>query len=844
MEESILIKPLTDREREILILMNEGLTNGEIAIRLSLALTTVKWYNTQTFKKLGVENRRQAVEQFRNSRSDIVRRDDLLAATTPFIGRGLEKAKLIDLLREPTCRLVTVLGAGGMGKTRLALAAADHVRADFPDGVYFIPADALHTPDDLARAVAKHTGYPFSDSKNIQEQLLDWLRQRAMLLVFDSFELALGCVPFVTDLLETAGRIQILITSRQRLNLHAETVFSLAGMAYPPDNRSAVDRRYDAVQLFVETARRVQPEWTLTRANSHCVTRICRLTEGMPLGIVLAASWLDVAPVDRIQGEIERSIDFLARDLQDLPQRQHSIRAVLDSTWKYLPSAEQQIFMKLSIFRGGFTLTAAETVTGADLFALQNLMNKALLYRVNENRFDIHNLLRQYGEEHAQHSDLAHVEAAHARFFTDRVRRALVHSQAGKHRTALDSIQQEYENIQRAWNWTVQQRDYTLLSDLIEGLYFFGFTRFHSEKLFRHGLNVLGPEQDIIRAHLVVRSWDFIDHPQQELARILPILRQHDAPHLTAACLQTLAWLSYDLDHDPAAAIRYHRQTLAFFHSVGDQVTELNVLCNLGLCSARLGNLAAARMYYDQGQALHQDHTLEHTFLLALTAEHALLSGDFVTAEARYVQALKKTRHLKVRWGQLWNIGCLGLVKLLYGDLASARSLAKRIVLSDGRHHDQLAALVLLGMIANLDQKYEDAWQYCDMTQARENQYGYSPLYLGPIGQAIAACGMGDLAAAQQRLYGVWDALEYSPALRVLCLPVIAYLHADCDQMIPAVEALSLAAHHALAVPNGLQHWPLFTTLRARLEQQVPRLTFHAAWERGRSLSLMDMRLP
>jgi hypothetical protein len=190
-------------------------------------------------------------------------------------------------------------------------------------------------------------------------------------------------------------------------------------------------------------------------------------------------------------------------------------------------------------------------------------------------------------------------------------------------------------------------------------------------------------------------------------------------------------------------------------------------------------------------------------------------------------------------------MGCLGLVKLLGGDVASARKLASGVELDNGRRHsDQLPARVLLGMIANLDANYQDGWDYCDMAAARENMYGFSPQYLGQIGQAIAACGLGDFASAQQHIQTVWNIVDYSPALRVICLPVIAWLYADCQQTIEAVEILSLAVNHRLSTPARWKNWPLVTELRAVLKSNLPDPTFYATWEQGKSLSLHDIKLP
>ena len=257
-------------------------------------------------------------------------------------------------------RLLTILGPGGMGKTRLALAV----------GSGLLP------------------------------QLLNTLSRQNLLLILDNFEQVVGGVTVVDRLLQTCPNLSILVTSRQRLSLVSESRYPLAGLDFP-DLLTVEDAlAYTAVQLFVDSGRRVRPSFELSDANIVYVIHICRLVQGMPLALILAAAWLELLTAADIAVEIEKSLGFLASELADLPPRQRSMRAVFDRSWQRLLPEEQDVLERLSIFRGGFTHDTAEQVASANLRILLSLANKSLLQRQpDRGRFALHELLRQYAAE-------------------------------------------------------------------------------------------------------------------------------------------------------------------------------------------------------------------------------------------------------------------------------------------------------------------------------------------------------------------------------------------------------------------------------------------------------------
>ena len=330
---------------------------------------------------------------------------------TPFIGRSGELAALNKLIADPDIRLVTIVGPGGMGKTRLALVVAEDVltRGQFKHGVYFINLAPLSEVSHIVPAVADALNFPLQggDGRSPQQQLIDYLRQKEMLLLFDNFEHLLDGVEFVANILQLASNVQILVTSRERLHLRTEQVYPIEGLEFPDWETPEDAETYTAVQLFLQSARRNQPDFALQdKDDLTYLARICRTVAGMPLALELAASWVDMLPLSEIADELQQGLDFLETDMRDMPERHRSIRAAIDYSWQKLDEKERDIFAKLSVFRGDFTREAAKALADANLRQLARLVSKSLLQGGGgkDGRYQIHELLRQYGAEKLEDS--------------------------------------------------------------------------------------------------------------------------------------------------------------------------------------------------------------------------------------------------------------------------------------------------------------------------------------------------------------------------------------------------------------------------------------------------------
>jgi predicted ATPase/class 3 adenylate cyclase len=278
---------------------------------------------------------------------------------TPFVGRETEIANVRSMLSQDGVRLVTLKGPGGMGKTRLAIEVASQEAETFADGVRFVALAPLDSADQILQAFLEALDLRPASQEDPRDFLIQHLRRSDMLIVVDNFEHVLDGVPLIKEILTTAPRVKILATSRERLGLRGESVFDVTGLQFA--DWQTVDQALSAscAQLFVHGALQVQPQFELEESDVPHLVRICRLVDGTPLALLLSAGWMDMLALEEIADEVEGSLDFLETELQDAPDRQRSVKAVFNGSWDRLEEPERELFMRLSVFRGGFTRRAA-----------------------------------------------------------------------------------------------------------------------------------------------------------------------------------------------------------------------------------------------------------------------------------------------------------------------------------------------------------------------------------------------------------------------------------------------------------------------------------------------------
>ena len=359
--------------------------------------------------------------------SSTAKATNLPTPLTPLFGRTAELAMLHVRLAEPTCRLITLVGPGGSGKTRLAIEAAAQTTMQFAHGVVFVPLVSLDRAEAIIPALAQAVGLALAREEEPSVQVIDYLRRREMLLVLDNFEHLIDGLPLVTDLLRAAPLVKILITSRAQLQAPAEEVIALPGLQVPEappkgfDGDPSILAESDAVSLFLYHVRRRHPDYATTPNDLDAIVRICRLVSGMPLGILLAAAWLEVLSAQevaaRLAGEgddVDSSgLNLLETDSPGLPERQRSMRAVFEQTWSLLTPRQRQMLAAISIFRGSFTYDAARAVAKVTIRQVKELVDRSLLQRRADGRYEIHELLHQFAAEQlVQPSLKGHIDDA------------------------------------------------------------------------------------------------------------------------------------------------------------------------------------------------------------------------------------------------------------------------------------------------------------------------------------------------------------------------------------------------------------------------------------------------
>jgi predicted ATPase/DNA-binding SARP family transcriptional activator len=419
---------------------------------------------------------------------------NLPVPTTPFIGRRTEVERIKSLVLHHTHRLITLVGPGGIGKTRLSIQAASDVGEVFPDGVFFVPLATAQTEETFTLAVTKAIDFSFYREEHPRQQLLDYLREQQLLLILDNIENLTEVPELVGEIVASAPSVKLLVTSRVRLNMQGEQLYPVAGMSLPEleqagewDNPKEQAKSFSAVQLFLDRARRVQPDFSITNENAMSVIKICQMVQGMPLGLELAAAWVELLSPNEIAAEIARNLDFLETDQVDVPTRQRSIRAVFESSWKLLSEDEQDTFLRLCVFLGSFSREAAQKVSGASLRTLLGLANKSWLGQTDDGRFQLHELMRQYGEGRlkANADKWQNAYDRHAEYFADYVAEQSTRMQGPEQLTGLSAIEVEFDtNIKAAWEWLVSEKRWSYIIDRMAlGLFHYGTIRWRTNEL-------------------------------------------------------------------------------------------------------------------------------------------------------------------------------------------------------------------------------------------------------------------------------------------------------------------------------------------------------------------------
>lgn len=621
-------------------------------------------------------------------------RANLSQGGMPFVGRGAELADLADEIIDPECRLLTLLGPGGAGKTRLALEAAGQQVGAFPDGVFFVPLREARDAGQMLAALAAALEFNFSDQGAPAAQLGDFLRRKNLLLVLDNFEQLLAdpkCPAFLADLLGTAPAATFLITSRQRLHLREECVFEIDGLSLAGSG----GEEPEALALFARRARQVKRSFALDGENRPAAERICRLLGGLPLGIELAAATLWGRTCPELADAVKADLDVLASGAPDAAPEHASLRAVFEVSWRQLNEAERHAYARLAVFRGGFDADAAHQVAAAGAETLHSLVGKSLLRRVADGRFDLHETLRQYADEKLACDDEAAREAreAHAVHYVRMLAGLREDMRAAGQVQALDRVQYELNNARLAWAHLTERRDGAALASCAETLYQF----FSIRSRFLEGAGWFSEAAAALEglegsnrwlAAMLSRLGALLQRARQHeealaaLERSRTLLAGLDEPLELGFCLIGLGGVHLRRkDFEPA--LDASRQAQALFERAGRLDGLSYALYLQGLILDRMGDFETAAPLVERAvnAARQSGNPRRKIAPLNLLGDIACIQGDYAAAERIFAEALETSRQLDDRF----NLG------IVVNNLATVYHLTGRYALADGAYRESLA---------------------------------------------------------------------------------------------------------------------------------------------------------
>ncbi|HEX6737495.1 MAG TPA: BTAD domain-containing putative transcriptional regulator, partial [Vicinamibacteria bacterium] len=621
----------------------------------------------------------------------------LPAQPGPLIGRERELAELAALLADPACRLVTLVGPGGIGKTRLGIQAAADQGEACADGVCFVPLAPLRSADLLVTAIANALELTSYGQQGLEDQLLEELRERELLLVLDNAEHLLEGAPLLAAILQRAPDVKLLVTSRERLDVREEWAFAVDGLSVPAAGETDGIEDHGAVRLFVQRARQVEARFALRPEDRPDVARICRLVGGMPLAIELAAAWVAVLPCAEIAREIERNLDVLATTLRDVPARHRDMRAVFDHSWRLLTEHQRDVFRQLSVFRGGFLRAAAAEVAGASLFTLSALVSKSFLRKTPAERYEIHELLRQYAQEQLETSprEAEGARDRHCDYYMEFLARRAESLQGAAQQAALQEIGAEIENVRAAWRRAIDRGQAGLVARAADALWLFyqghGRSMEEGEEAFGRALAALeqlpcaeegGPaERDVALGKALARQGSYryrrgaYEQAAEFLGRSIALFRRLDAPQELGLSLNLLAGAVHLLG-DYAEERRLLREGIALSQAAGDRWCAAYSLNDLGLVTHLLGDDAEAQRLCKESLAIFEGigDRRGRAFALNNLGEVAAQRGEHAEAERLHRESLALRRASGDLWGMAGSLIQLGVVARLRGAHRESRT--------------------------------------------------------------------------------------------------------------------------------------------------------------------------
>lgn len=607
-----------------------------------------------------------------------------------FVGREEEQASLAELLADPACRLVTIVGPGGMGKTRLATQAARGHVSVFGDGVAFVELAGVTDPGLLGTVIAENLAGFRPGAGRREEQLLDFLAGQEMLLVLDNFEQLVEGANFLGRILAHAPRVKVLVTSRVRLQLAEEWVYDLERLPLPPADEEGWAAS-SAAQLFVQSARRVRAGFAPGPAEREAISRICALVDGLPLALVLAGAWVRILSPGEIAQEIEANLAFLESDQRNAPERHRSLTTVFEHSWRLLTSQQRRALQRLAVFRRGAERKAAEAVAGADLATLSALVDNSLLRREENGRYGLHEVVRQFALQRLESAgETALIRHRHLAWFVELAER--LDDQLYQHTETeeLNQFNAEQQNLRAALSWGFFQADQPPKEPLVRpaaldechllgvrlaaGLarYWYIRSQFHEGHAWlnraREWLEAdsRGAVDSHLRARVLYGAGDHLGaigdlhNSLPLLLESVALLRQSDDPTRLVHALHRTAEVGSDR---PRAEVEgWLEESLALARRLNNRWLIGRSLFQLSMAAQTWGEIDRAVAFGREALAILRGQTATGSVIaqLNILAQLTIAQGDTARALALLEEAMELCQRIGSHGNRAWTLRNLG----------------------------------------------------------------------------------------------------------------------------------------------------------------------------------------
>jgi predicted ATPase/DNA-binding CsgD family transcriptional regulator len=760
---------------------------------------------------------------------------------TPLVGREQDTAAVCALLVHPEVRLLTLLGAGGIGKTRLAIQVATQLRERFADGVCFVALAPIRDPNLLPSFIAHELGLQEGGAQLLVETVKAWLGDKQMLLLLDNFEQLVSAAPLLEDLLKACPRLAIVVTSREVLHIHAEHLFPVPPLALPelaqlPEREELAE--YASVALFLQRAQTIKLDFQLTPANGRAIAEICVRLDGLPLALELAAARVRVLPPQALLSRLSQRFQVLTGGPRTMPERQQTLRNTLQWSYDLLDAQEQRLFRRLSVFVGGCNLQAVDALystlgdgAGFLLDGVASLIDKSLLQQTEqegeEPRLVMLETIHEYGRETLAASGEGEAALqAHALYYLSVAEQAQPQLGGPEQIRWLERLERDHDNLRAALGWSLEQAGQEKTGEdgrreialrlgramrwfWVRQGYLSEGRNFLERALARSGgASPLVQANALIAAARIALNQGDYDQGEAWAEEGLAVCREHGDKSGAAYSLYLLAWVAWERGHAEAARA-WHEESLALYREVGDRENVAYELDELARLLGKQGDYDRAYTLVKESLAIHRE--LGNKWGLASSlytlADIRLASqGDLALVSSLLEESAALYQEMGEREGIADSLYLRGQVALRQGEAARARKLAEEsltIYRELGHRRSVAETLILLAKVVAAQADYPAARALYEESLVLCNEMG-SQVVMASCLEGLAAVILAQGQAVQAvRLLGTAETLRES-----------------ADAPIPLIERA--------------EYESLVNMAQARLTKPI----FSAAWSEGRTMPL------